>query len=158
MKRNMILYTCITFLLISCSKQSDNSNSSANSWTFAGTSYKAATVTYINGGGAANLSAPASGSTATSANGLIFSFTTPPTTSGQMLITDSNDPNTVLVGVSNLSGTTATFYTNSVTDINANVTVNNGKVSINFAGKIWLHNLSDFNDSAQLSAGTITQQ
>jgi hypothetical protein len=158
MKRNMILYACITFLLIACSKHSDKSGSSANSWTFAGTSYKAATVTYINAGGAANLSASASGSTATSANGLVFSFTTPPTTSSQMLITNSNDPNTVLVAASNLSGTTATFFTNSATDINANVTVNNGKVSITFAGKIWLHNLSDFNDSAQVSVSTITQQ
>ena len=154
----MILYGCITLLLISCSKNSDNANSSANTWTFNGTSYKASTVVYINGGGGSNLSAPASGSTATSSNGLIFSFTTPPTISGQMLITNSNDPNTVLVGVSILSGTTTTFYINSLTDIKANVTVNNGKVGINFPGKIWLHNMSDFNDSAQLSVGTITQQ
>jgi hypothetical protein len=158
MKKNMILYACITFLVIACSKHNDNSGSSANNWTFAGHSYKAAAVTYINAGGAANLSAAASGCTTTSANGLVFSFTTPPTSSSQMLITDSNDPNTVLVAASSLSGTATTFYTNSVTDINANVTVNNGKVSINFAGKIWLHNLSDFNDSAQLSVGTITQQ
>ncbi len=158
MKRNMIFCACITFLLIACSKHKDSGSSSANSWTFAGHSYKASTVVYINGGGAANLSAAASGSTSTSADGLVFSFTTPPTASGQMLITDSNDPNTVLIGISNLSGTTTTFYTNSATDVNANVTVSNGKVGISFPGKIWLHNLSDFNDSAQVSAGTITQQ
>ena len=158
MKKSLILYTCVTFLLSACSKHNDSSDASANTWTFAGTSYKAATVVYINGGGAANLSASASGSTATSANGLIFAFTTPPTSNGQMRITNSNDPNTVLVATSNLSGTTTTFYGNDVTNINANVTVNNGKVSINFPGNIWLHNLSNFNDSAQLSVGTITQQ
>ncbi len=158
MKRNMILYACVITLLIACSKHNDSNDASADTWTFAGISYKAATVVYINGGSAANLSASATGGTATSANGLIFSFTTPPTSSGSMLITNSNDPNTVLVGASNLSGTTTTFYVNDVTDINANVTVNNGKVSVNFPGKIWLHNLSNFNDSAQLSVGTITQQ
>lgn len=158
MKRNIILCACVTFLLIACSKNKDSSSSSADSWTFAGTSYKASTVVYINGGVESNLSAPATGSTATSANGLVFSFTTPPTSSGQMLITNSNDPNTVSVGVTNLSGISTTFYTNSITDINANVAVNNGKISIDFAGKIWLHNILNFSDSAQLSVGTITQQ
>lgn len=158
MKKNIILYICVTFLLVACSKKSDSSSSSANSWTFAGTSYKASGVVYINGGAEANLSAPAAGSTATSANGLVFSFTPPPTSSGQMLITNSNDPNTVLVGVTKLSGTATTFYTNGITGITANVAVNSGKISIDFPGKIWLHNLSDFSDSAQLSVGTITQQ
>lgn len=115
-------------------------------------------MAYINGGGGADLSASASGSTSTSANGLTFSFTTPPTASGQMLITNSNDPNTVLVAVSKLSGTTTTFYANGLTDIIANVNVSNGKIGINFPGKIWLHNLFDLSDSAQLSVGTITQQ
>jgi hypothetical protein len=146
------------FLITACSKHNDSGSSSANSWTFAGTSYKASTVVYINGGGGANLSAPAAGSTSTSANGLVFSFTTPPTSSGEMLITNSNDPNTVLVGVTNLSGTSTTFYTNGATAINANVTVNSGKISIVFAGQIWLHNVSNFSDSAQLSVGTITEQ
>jgi len=158
MKRNMIGFACLTFLLIACGKQNDNIASTVNSWTFAGHSYKAAAVTYINGGGGANLSASASGSTTTSADGLIFSFTTPPTVSGQMLITNSNHPNTVLVAVSKLSGTTTTFYTNGPTEIAANVTVNNGKIAIDFPGKIWLHNVFNISDSAQLSAGTITQQ
>ena len=158
MKRNIFLYASVTLLLIACGKQNDSINSAANSWTFDGTSYKASTVVYINAGGAANLSAPAAGSTSTSAIGLVFAFPTPPTSSGQMLITDSNDSNTVLVGVSKLSGTSTTFYTNSATNINANVTVNNGKVGISFPGKIWLHNLSNFSDSAQLSIGTITEQ
>jgi len=40
----------------------------------------------------------------------------------------------------------------------ANVTVNNGKVGVSFAGKIWLYNVSNASDSAQLSIGTITEQ
>jgi hypothetical protein len=158
MKKNLILYAYITFLLVACTKHNDSSNGSANSWTFAGTSYTAATVTYIDAGSVSNLSATATGSTATSANGLVFAFTPPPTSNGQVLITNSNDPNTVLVGVSNLSGTTTIFYTNDVTTTSANVTINGGKVSIHFQGNIWLHNLSNFDDSAQLSVGTITQQ
>ena len=158
MKRNIILYASVTLLLIACSKHNDSDSSAANSWTFAGTSYKASTVVYINGNGGADLSAPAAGSTTTSANGLVFFFATPPTSSGQMPITDSNDPNTVLVSVSNLSGTSTTFYNSSTTNINANVTVNNSKISISFPGKIWLHNVSNFSDSAQLSIGTITEQ
>lgn len=158
MKKNIILYAFVTLLLVACSKHKDSPETASNSWTFAGTSYKASTVVYINGGGGANLSASAAGSTTTSANGLVFLFTTPPTTSGQMLITDSDDPNTVMVGTSNLSGTTTTFYMNGTTNVNANVAVNNGKISVSFPGKIWLHNMSNFNDSLQLSIGTITQQ
>ncbi|HEV7620125.1 MAG TPA: hypothetical protein VGO09_00255, partial [Flavisolibacter sp.] len=129
-----------------------------NSWTFAGKSYKAASVAYINGGSESNLSASASGSTSNNSNGLVFTFITPPTQSTQMLITNTNDPNTVFVSTSNLTGTTTTFYSNDVTTIKANVTVNNGKIGISFPGTIWLHNDSNFNDSAQLSVGTITQQ
>lgn len=157
MKKNLILCVCTIFLLSACSKHNDSGNSSANTWTFGGTSYKAATVVYINAGSAANLSATATGATTTSSNGLTFSFTPPPASSGQVLITNSNDPNTVLVTASILAGTTTTFYLNDVTNINANVTVN-GKVGVNFPGTIWLHNLSNFNDSLQLSVGTITQQ
>jgi hypothetical protein len=40
----------------------------------------------------------------------------------------------------------------------ANVTINAGKISVTFPGKIWLHNVQNFNDSAQVSVGTITQQ
>jgi len=60
--------------------------------------------------------------------------------------------------VSKLSGTTTTFYLNEETNVMANVTVNNGKISVSFPGTIWLHNLANTNDSAQLSVGTITQQ
>ena len=47
---------------------------------------------------------------------------------------------------------------NSTTNVMANVTVNNGKVGVSFAGKIWLYNVSNASDSAQLSVGTITEQ
>ena len=154
--KQVILYSCIV-LLISCSKKNNDVNSS-NTWNFKGTSYKAASVAYVNGGSEANLSASASGSTSNNANGLVFTFMTPPTQSTQMLITNTNDPNTVMVSTSNLTGTTTTFYTNDVTNVKANITVNNGKIGISFPGTIWLHNNSNFNDSAQLSVGTITQQ
>ena len=155
--KKVILYSCIFLLITSCSKK-DNSAGSSNSWTFAGKSYKAASVSYINGGSESNLSASASGSTSNNSNGLVFTFITPPTQSTQMLITNTNDSNTVFVSTSNLTGTTTTFYSNDVTTIKANVTVTNGKIGISFPGTIWLHNDSNFNDSAQLSVGTITQQ
>ena len=155
--KKIILYSSLILSITACSKK-DNSVSSSNMWNFSGNSYKAANVSYINGGSEANLSASATGASTTSSNGLVFTFITPPTQSTQMLITNSNDANTVMVSTSNLSGNTTTFYTNDITNIKANVTVNNGKVGISFPGTIWLHNDSDFNDSAQLSVGTITQQ
>jgi len=158
MKRKIMLYASVTLLLMACSKNKDSVSSGDNSWTFGSTSYKASTVVYINGGGGSNLAASAAGSSSTSANGLVFAFTTPPTSSGQMLITDSDDPNTVMVGVSKLTGNTTTYYMNSTTNVMANVTVNNGKVGVSFAGKIWLYNVSNASDSAQLSVGTITEQ
>jgi hypothetical protein len=156
--KKIVLYSCISLLLGACSKKDDSPGSSANTWNFAGTNYSAATVVYINAGAQSNLSASATGATATNANGLVFTFMTPPTSSGQMLITNTIDPNTVLVTASRLSGTTATFYSNDATNTSASVTVNNGKVGISFAGSIWLHNDADHNDSAQLSISTITQQ
>lgn len=157
MKKSLILYLCLAFLLSAC-KKDHNDSTGGNTWNFKGTDYTAATVVYINGGSTANLSATATGATATYAEGLTFVFSTPPTSSGQMLITDSGDPNTVLVSISQLSGTTTTFYVNEQTDVMANVNINNGKISVNFPGSIWLHNLANYNDSAQLSAGTIRQQ
>lgn len=155
--RKLILICSTVFFVTACSKKNDNSNS-ANSWTFKGTKYQAANVTYINPGGQSNLSASATGATSTSANGLVFSFVNPPTQSGQIPITNTADQNTVMVGTSNLTGTTTTFYINDVTNIKATVTISGGKISASFPGTIWLHNASNFNDSAQLSVGTITQQ
>lgn len=159
MKKNLILYSCLALLLGACKKDKDGDGSNpSNSWTFAGTTYKAATVTYVNALGAANLSAAAQGGSATSADGLTFIFMTPPTASGQMLITDSNAPNTVIVSVSKLSGTSTTFYTSGETNVSVNINVNSGKVSASFPGTIWLYNLANSKDSAQLSVGTIAQQ
>jgi len=159
MKKNLILFLSLALLLGACKKDhGDNNNNASNTWTFKGTTYTAATVAYVNGGSAANLSAGATGATATSADGLTFGFTTPPTSSGQLLITDSGDPNTLMVSVSKLTGTSTTFYLNAETNVMADVTVSNGKVSVSFPGTIWLYNLSNSSDSAQLSVGTIVQQ
>ena len=158
MKKGLVLFISLALLLSACKKDHNDSGNASNTWNFKGTDYTAATVVYVNGGSAANLSASATGATATSADGLTFAFTTPPTSSGQLLITDTGDPNTLLVSVSKLSGTTTTFYLNEETNVMANVTVNNGKISVSFPGTIWLHNLANTNDSAQLSVGTITQQ
>ncbi len=155
--KSIILFLCIIPMFVACSKKG-SSSSSSNTWSFAGTNYTASTVVYINGGSQANLSAVATGSTQSSANGLAFTFITPPAANMQMLITNSNDPNTVLVTATRLSGTTTTFWSNDITNVTSDVTLQNGKVGISFPGKIWLHNISDFNDSAQLSIGTITEQ
>jgi hypothetical protein len=158
MKKKFLLYSTLALLLGACKKDHSDTNNSANTWNFKGTNYTAATVVYVDAGSQANLSAGATGATATSADGLVFLFTTPPTSSGQMLITDSLDPNTVLVSISKLSNGTTTFYSNAETNVQANITVSGGKVSASFAGSIWLHNMNNYSDSAQLSVGTITQQ
>ena len=157
--KKMILYSCIALLFAACSKKDDDkSSSSANTWNFAGTNYTAAAVLYVNAGPEADLTATATGTTATNANGLTFTLMPPPTGNAQMLINDSGDPNTVLVTVSKLSGSNTTFYSNAATNTTASVTMNNGKVGISFTGSIWLHNFANYNDSAQLSIGAITQQ
>jgi hypothetical protein len=157
MKRNLILYSSLALLLGACSKDHSDSSNSGNTWTFAGTTYTAGTVVYVDAGSQANLSAGATGATATSADGLVFLFLPPPTSNGQMLITDSGDPNTVRVSVSKLSGSSTTFYISGETNVQASVTVS-GKVSASFPGSIWVHNMANYSDSAQLSVGTITQQ
>jgi len=159
MKKNLILCSCLALLVLAaCKKDHDDSSNSANTWTFKGTSYTAATVVYVNAGGQANLSAAATGNTATSGDGLAFLFITPPTTSGQMLITDTGDPNTIMVSHAKMSNSSTTFYANGETNVLANVTVSGGKVSVSFPGSIWLHDMANYSDSAQLSVGTITQQ
>lgn len=155
MKRNLLLCSCI-LLLFACKKNKDN-NSSPSTWTFNGTNYTAASVSYITSGNAANLDASAEGNTAASQNGLVFAFATIPTASGQMLITNTNAPNTVLAGIAVVSNGTSSFYANDSTNVYANITMHNGKISVSFSGTIWLHNSTNHADSAQLSVGTITQ-
>ena len=87
MKRNLISYSSLALLLGACSKDHGDSSNSGNTWTFAGTTYTAGTVVYVDAGSQANLSAGATGATATSADGLVFLFLPPPTSNGQMLIT-----------------------------------------------------------------------
>ena len=136
MKKNLILYSCLALLLGACSKDHGDSSNSSNSWTFAGTTYKAATVVYVDAGPQANLSAVASGETSTSGDELTFLFVPPPTSSGQMLITDTGDPNTIMVSASRFSGTNIIFYNSTETNVQASVTINGGKVSVSFPGSI----------------------
>jgi hypothetical protein len=152
-KKNLVLYSCLALLFGACKKNHDDSSNSSNTWTFYGNTYQAATVTYINTG---NLTAATYGATST----LMFQFSSPPTSSGEMLITDSGDPtpNTVVITVARSTyGIGSTFYLSGRTNVKANVTVN-GKVSVGFAGRIWVHNWGNYSDSTQLSVGTITQQ
>jgi hypothetical protein len=158
MMKKMILFASVIFLLSSCSKDNKSTNNSGNTWTFGNTTYTGTLVTYVNAGDESNLASTATGYTATSSNSIIFTFINPPTSSGQIPITNSADPNTVMVSTSNLTGTTTTFYDCDVTGVMASVTISGGKISVTFPGKIWLHNIQNFNDSAQVSVGTITQQ
>jgi hypothetical protein len=158
MKRNLILYSCLLLLLLACKKNDNNNSASSSSWTFAGKNYTASSVAYVVSGNVANLDATAAGGSAYLSSGLLFAFAVPPTASGQMLITNTNAPNTVLAGITIVSQGTNTFYANDPTNVSANVTVQNGKVSVSFPGTIWLHNMANHADSAQLSVGTITQQ
>jgi len=157
MKRNLILFSCLALLFYACKKHNDNNDSTASSWTFGGVTYKAETVVYDNTG-QASLSASALGGGSGSGSGLSFLFSTTPTTNGQVLITDSGLPNTVGVGVSTFSGINTKYYVSDATNVKANITITNGKISVSFPGTIWMHNLANSADSAQLSVGTITQQ
>jgi len=152
-KKNLILYSCLALLLGACKKNHDDSSSSPNTWTFYGNTYQATTVTYLSYG---NLTAASSGATSSI---LMFDFPSPPTISGEMLITDSGDPNTVKITVSVMTPAigASTMYISGKTNVKANVTVN-GKVSVSFPGSIWVHNWTNYSDSTQLSAGAITQQ
>lgn len=151
MKKNLILYLSLGLLLAACKKDHNDGNS-PNTWTFYGNTYEAATVTYISTG---NLTAATYGANSI----LMFQFSTPPTSSGEMLITDSGDPNTMVVTVSRSTAGIGAFtsYISGKTNVKAHVTVN-GKVAVSFPGSIWIHNWTNYSDSTLLSAGTITQQ
>lgn len=156
MKKNLILFSCLALLSVACKKNHDSSNP-ISTWTFKGTPYQAIDVTYMIGGSTASLTATAIAAGPTGSRDiLVFEFTPPPTISGEMLITDSGDPNTIVVSVADLT-TVPANYVSGKTNVKANVTVN-GKVSVSFPGSIWLYNNIDSSDSAQLSVGTITQQ
>ncbi len=155
MKKNLILYSSLTVLLGACSKDHDDSNNS-NTWTLGGTTYKASNVAFFPGVTPDLIAI--SGEPANTVDWIDFLFMNSTTTDGQVLITDTHDLNTVQIKVSKLVANVETHYSNGETNVNANVTVKNGKVSVNFPGKIWLHNESNSSDSAQLSIGTITEQ
>jgi hypothetical protein len=151
-KKNLILYSCVALLLGACKKNHDDRPNSPNTWTLYGNTYQATAVSYLSYG---NLTASSSGTTSSI---LMFNFSTPPTSSGEMLISDSG-PNTVAITVSVSTPLAGAFttYNAGKTNVKANVVVN-GKVSVSFPGKIWVHNWGNYSDSTQLSAGTITQQ
>ena len=156
MKRNLILFSCLALLLGGCKKNHEGSSSSGT-WTFKGTPYQAIAVTYVLGGRYGNyalLTATATGPNFR--NILTFQFFPPPTSSGEMLITDSGDPNTIVVSVTDLTPVSGTDYLSGKTSVKANVTVN-GKISVSFPGSIWLYNNRAPFDSAQLSVGMISQ-
>ena len=157
MKRKLILFSCLALLLGACKKNHDG-NTSSSTWTFKGTTYQAAAITYAVGGTMRYglLTATAAGSNFTFI--LTFRLFPPPTSSSEMLITDTGDPNTVVVSVMALIASGNTNYISRKTSVKANVTVNNSKVSASFPGNIWLYNDVNSSDSAQLSVGTITQQ
>jgi hypothetical protein len=152
MKKRLIFYLSLGLLLGACKKDHNDGGNAANTWTFYGNTYQAATVTYISSIG--NLTAATYGATST----LMFAFSTPLTSSGEMLITDSGDPNTVAITVARSTfGIGSVLYFSGKTNVKATVTVN-GKVSVGFPGSIWIHNQSNYSDSTLLSAGTIIQQ
>ena len=156
MKRSLILSSCFALLFCACKKHNDNNDSTTSSWIFGGITYNAETVLYDSA--LRNLSALKYGGRSGPKGAVSFGFATAPTGNGQMLITNSSLPNTVGVGASTLSGTTTTYYISGETNVNANIMITNGKISVSFPGTIWMHNLGDPNDSVQLSVGTITQQ
>jgi hypothetical protein len=156
LKKNLALYSCLSLLLFACNKNKDDS--SANSWIFAGTTYKASSVSYVNDAGVANLQALAPDNKDSSSNELAFAFYTPPAITRPMLITNTKTANTVMVEITVTSATTKTFYVSDATTIDAYITVSGGKVSATFPGSIWLHNTANYADSAKLSVRTITQQ
>ena len=156
MRKYLILCSCL-LAFFACKKNKDNSPSTPSTWTFAGANYTASSVTYTSSGGTVNLQASAEGNTSTSQHGLVFAFASTPNTPGQLLITNTNAPNTILAGVIVVSGSSYTFYANDSTNVYADLKINSGKISVSFPGMIWLYNSNNHSDSAQLSVGTITQ-
>src|SRR5215469_1805638 len=116
MKINLALYSLLSLLLFACNKSKDDSGSS---WIFAGTTYKASSVSYIKDAGVANLQALASGSKDSSSNELVFVFYTPPAVTRPMLITNTQAANTVMLGVTATSAAAKKFYINDATTIDA---------------------------------------
>ena len=157
MKRHIIVLVVIAALFSACKKSASGGGIGTSSWTFGGTSYSAASVVYSTAGGIGELSAGATGATATSTNGLVFTFITIPTASEQALITDTYAMGTVLVETTNTSGSAFTSYTNGPTNVKANITISGGKISAGFPGTIWLHNINNVNDSLPLTVGNISQ-
>ena len=159
MKKHIFGLLAIVALFGACKKSVSGSGSTvpANSWTLGEKTYKAQNVLYVAMGGSSELAATATGGSTSSADLLNFSFITEPTSSQHALITNTNFQGTVLITASHVSGSTYSFYKNGATSVNANITVANGKVGVSFPGAIWLHNLSNENDSLQLTVGAITQ-
>jgi hypothetical protein len=154
MTKNLILYTCLALLLSACKKDHNSNSSNPGTWTFKGITYTAAVVNYSIGMGRGYLEADPPGNGYTQY--LAFFFPTPLTSSGQMLIMNNSVINSVDVGVVIL-GLPNTFYECTKTNVYANVTYSSpNKVSIGFAGSIWLHNQGNYSDSAELSISTIS--
>jgi len=157
MKRNLTLFSFLALLLGACNKNHE-SNMSSSTWTFKATNYQAAAVTYAVGGTMRYGLLTATAASSNSTYILTFRLFPPPTSNGDMLITDTGDPNTVVVSVMALIASGNINYISRKTNVQANVTLSNGKVSASFPGNIWLYNDVNSSDSAQLSVGTITQQ
>lgn len=158
MRTQFLCLLALVTLLGGCKKSvSGGGSNAANSWTFGGKSFKAASVVYASSGGVGQLTATAAGATASSGDGLIFTFYIAPTSNVQLLITDTQTPGTAVVATAHLSGSAITGYLNKQTTVKANITVAGGKVSASFPGTIWLYNSTNANDSLPLTVGTISQ-
>src|ERR1044071_5637670 len=120
MNRKLILFSCLALLLGACKKNHDD-NTSSSTWTFKGTTYQAVAVTYVPGSTLhfALLTATATAAGPNSTYILTFQFFPPPTSSGEMLITDTGDPNTVVVSVAEPAASGTNKYINGKTSVKA---------------------------------------
>jgi hypothetical protein len=96
MKKSLILYSFLVLLQPACKKDQHTGNA-PNTWTLNGKNFQAVTVNYISSGDRAAITYSATGI-------LDFMFSTAPTAGGEMLISHSGDPNTIIIEVSQGTG------------------------------------------------------
>ncbi|XZF13874.1 hypothetical protein ACTHGU_18990 [Chitinophagaceae bacterium MMS25-I14] len=152
MKKILLGATALSFLFATSCKKKDDGGSS-NSWTLNGASYSVLTAT------AGGNTLTAANGNASNANGVYFNFTTYPTANGTYKVVE-NATNANEVDITTLTYSGATFSTYGSTgndNINATVTVNNGKVSINVPS-VWMKNSTTGTDSVKLTANVTQTQ
>lgn len=140
MKKILLSSAAVALLFASSCKKDDDKGGGGNSWSVKGTSYGASTVTRN-----------ASAKTLTATNGtnsITLYFDALPTANGTVKIGDNTNELTIAAAGMN-GATTYGYFNKSVTNVNATVTMNNGKISVS-APEFWAEDIMT-DDSVKIS-------